>query len=190
MTIQPYLDLITSEHKTKSKFTAWLSAALNIVSDTTTMTQNMPSDFDIDNAIGVQLDILGPIVGRSRNLNFQPSDGSSPTLDDKNYRIALKAKIAQNQWDGTIPGIYDIWNNLFPDLPINVVDNQNMTMSVLINGTVDPVINEMVASGYIIPKPMGVSLTIIQNVDVTQSIYMGGLVTSNKTINLSIPGGG
>lgn len=184
--IQPYLDLITSQHRTKPNFTAWLSFALAKVYDGLTVANSINSAFDIDNAAGIQLDVIGEILGRSRSLPFQPSDGSAPTLSDSNYQIALKAKISQNQWDGTIPTIYDIWNNLFSDISINIVDNQNMTMDVLIdtNGQIEPVITEMLAAGYIIPKPAGVGLTIIEVSKVFENQYTAGWVTSNEVTTL------
>jgi hypothetical protein len=157
--IDKYLNLITSQHKVQPKFMAWISAPLSIVADN--VTSEIPSSFDIDNATGAQLDTLGVSAGISRVLRFQPSGGSSPILDDNNFRLAMKAKIARNQWDGTIPQMYDVWNSLFPDIGLSIVDNQNMTMSALVDGQLDAVAVELVAGGYIIPKPPGVGLTII-----------------------------
>lgn len=180
-----YLDLITSQHKTQPKFMAWLSSPLNIVNACISVTNDIPSSFDIDNAIGAQLDTLGTIVGRSRALNFQPTGGASPVLDDNNYKLALKAKIAQNQWDGTIPQVYDIWNSLFPDVSLIVIDNQNMTMSALVDGQLDTIATELVAAGYIIPKPAGVTLTIIDVNTVSSTPYVGMLVSGMETITVS-----
>jgi hypothetical protein len=185
VSINNYIDLITSQHKTKPKFIAWLSSALGIINDDVTAAIGMPSSFDIDSAVGLQLDALGEIVGRERSLNFQPASGSSPVLDDPNYRIALKAKIAQNHWDGTIPAIYDIWYSLFSDVSLVVVDNQNMTMSALVEGQLDPVATDMVASGRIIPKPAGVGLTIIEVTNVARPAYVGILVSGNESITVS-----
>lgn len=184
--IQQYMDLITSQHNTKPRFTTWLASTLKIVADNISMTNSIPSNFDIDNAVGVQLDVLGQIIGRSRNLNFQPSDGSSPTLSDTNYQIALKAKIAQNQWDGTIPQIYNIWNSLFSDISLTVIDNQNMTMSALVDGQVETVITEMIAAGYIVPKPAGVHLTIIEVTNVSESQYVAATVSSIDSVTLTV----
>lgn len=184
-----YIDLITSQHKTKPKFTAWLSSVLNVVGDGMDMTAGMPNKFDIDIAEGVQLDTLGVAIGRGRTLNFQPSGGGSPVLDDTNYRIALKAKIAQNQWDGTIPQIYDIWYSLFTDVSLVIVDNQNMTMSALVEGQLDPVATELVASGYIIPKPAGVGLTIIEVTDMSTGWQMGVVISGQDFITIDVPGG-
>lgn len=185
--IQSYLDLITSQHKTKPNFNAWLSSALSTVYDGLSVSNSINGTFDIDNAVGSQLDVIGEILGRSRYLPFQPGNGSSPTLSDDNYRIALKAKIIQNGWDGTIPPIYNIWYSLFSDLTMSIVDNQNMTMSVLIdsNEQMDPVITEMIAAGYIVPKPAGVGLIIIEVTKVFENQYSAGWVTTNETMTLS-----
>lgn len=189
MTIKPYTDLITSQHKTKPKFMAWLSAALEIIDDGDQAAKAIVDKFNIDTAVGAQLDIIGEVVGRSRRLNFQPVD-APPTLDDANYRVALKAKIAQNIWDGTIPQIYDIWYGLFDDVDLTIVDNQDMTMAALIEGNLDAVSAELIASGYVIPKPAGVGLTIIEVNNVDEPVYLGLLVSEIDHTTVTIPYGG
>lgn len=183
--ISKYIDLITSQHKTQPKFISWLSASLTIVDDNITVTNKIPSSFDIDTAVGVQLDTLGVIVGRSRVLNFQLSGGVSPVLDDDHYRLALKAKIAQNQWDGTIPQVYEVWNSLFPTVNLIVIDNQDMTMSALVYGQLDSISTELVTSGYIIPKPVGVGLTIIEVTNISSTPFVGMLVSGMDHITVS-----
>jgi hypothetical protein len=118
-------------------------------------------EFDIDNAAGVQLDLIGGIVGRRRLLDFQPQDGSSANLDDEMYRILLKAKISQNHWDGTIPGMYELWENLFPDYEIFIKDNMNMTMTAYLAGYVPNLLFDLINNDYIIPRPQGVGFEII-----------------------------
>lgn len=182
--VENYTNFVTSQHKTKPKFMTWLAASVSIIDDAVLACAEIPTAFDIDNSVGIQLDVLGEIVGRSRELDFQPSQGE-PVLDDTNYRIALKAKIAQNQWDGTIPAIYEIWANLFPDIRLSIVDNQDMTMSALIDGQMDSIVTEMVASGYIIPKPSGVKLTIIDVTSISGKEYVGMLVNGVDYITIS-----
>jgi hypothetical protein len=70
-----YKNLITSEHKTRPKFTAWLQAALQLFIDIENCANSLPAAFDVDNAVGNQLDILGGYVGVSRTVGFQPSNG-------------------------------------------------------------------------------------------------------------------
>jgi hypothetical protein len=156
MAISKYTDLITSQHKTRPKFMTWLSAALTIVDDGVTTVSGLPADFDIDTAVGVQLDVLGQIVGRERTLTFQPTDGSSPVLDDDNYRTVLKAKIAQNHWDGTIGQVQELWQALFPEQLLVIVDNQDMSVNLAVVGITTQLEKDLVSNGYIIPKPAGV----------------------------------
>lgn len=186
MEISNYLDLITSQHKTKPRFMDWLSSAVGVVNDNAIMTNGMPSNFDIDIAVGIQLDLLGIFIGRTRLLKFQPASGS-PVLDDTNYRLALKAKIAQNQWDGTITQIYKVWDSLFPTIPLIIIDNQDMTMSALVDGSLSAIATELIVAGYIIPKPMGVKLSIIGSTTISGNDYLGTVVSELETINLIAP---
>ena len=134
---QYYLKRITSEHK-KPKFTKWLETNLTFVDDITNITNELDLLFELDNAAGNRLDILGEILGRKRLLDFEPANGASPLLDDEMYRSLQKAKICVNHWDGTIPSAVELWKNLFPKYEIMVVDNQDMTISVYIEPSLNP----------------------------------------------------
>lgn len=148
----PQTQLVTSQHWDKCKFLAWLTSNLNVVDGADVVIKGLDEDFDIDTAIGIQLDILGVQIGVNRKLNFQPST-SDPTLDDDTYRFVLKAKVAQNQWDGTIIGLYRLWDIVSPASPIKVVDNQDMTCDILFVGqNFTDLQKELIANGYIMPK--------------------------------------
>jgi hypothetical protein len=153
-----YLNLITSAYRNKDNFIAWLTGGLDLVDSETVIADAMTGYFAIDTAIGSQLDILGDILGQSRTVDFQPTDGSSSVLDDDNYRILLKAKIIINLWDGTISEMATIWSSLFPSSNLVVTDNQDMTMNVGILGEVSLMVRDMVKYGYIIPKPQSVGI--------------------------------
>lgn len=187
MATEPYLSLITSEHYNKPKFMSWLSAVLQKVDDINAVANDITNAFDIDSAKGVQLDTIGELVGRSRYLPFQLTDGSSPVLDDDNYRVALKAKIAQNQWDGTIPQIYEIWDSLFPNAQLLIRDNQDMTMHGSIRGELGLQSVELITVGYIIPKPSGVSVNVKFETELTRKDYLGMLITTRDTTRLTFP---
>ncbi len=178
MAIQPYLDLITSEHYNKPKFMAWLTAPLQLVDDTTTAANDLLTAFDINTAVGAQLDILGVSIGQARDIGV-PLSGASSILDDTHYRLVLQARIARNNWDGTIPSIYEIWNNAFPSVLLQLVDNQNMTMQAVITNLTDNVSQELVTAGLIVPKPMGVELVIVANTAVGEQAYLAMVVTTS-----------
>jgi hypothetical protein len=72
----------------------------------------------------------------------------------------LQAKIAQNQWNGLIGSVYAMLNSLFPGSGILLVDNANMTVTVLLTGgTLTPIQEQMIVAGLIIPRPQGVLYT-------------------------------
>jgi hypothetical protein len=113
--------------------------------------------FDIDNAVGAQLDVLGVILGLNRTLTFQPTDGSSPILNDENYRSLLKAKIVLNHWNGSMETLTDALNTWNPDINFAVKDNQDMSFNVAVLGA-STLQKEIIEHGYVVPKPAGVSI--------------------------------
>jgi len=167
-----YLGLRTSEYAASPKFNALLYCWLKKFDDVSQCLVKLDTALDLDSAAGVQLDLLGAIAGAARTLPFQPSFGVSPVLSDASYRIYIKAKIAQNQWPGTIDALYAIWASLFPTTGIVIADNQNMTATLFISGLPSSIIIDMVA-GYavngattgtvtnslIVPRPEGVEYT-------------------------------
>ncbi|WP_206922989.1 DUF2612 domain-containing protein [Alicyclobacillus suci] len=184
MAIQKYLNLITSEHQNKPKFNAWLSAALNKVDDGITAANSIPTAFDIDTAVGVQLDILGQAIGQLRDIGV-PLTSASSILDDDHYRLVLKAKIARNQWDGTIGQIYDIWNGAFPNSALQIIDNQDMSMQAVVTNLTDNLSTELVTAGLIIPKPMGVTLIIIADTTISEELYFGAIVSGGDITTIT-----
>lgn len=121
-----YTELIAGAHVGKRKYTEWvfvLTEALRVARERLSA---LRSDFDVDTAIGVQLDAVGARVGMSRTLpmkltgvyfalddfdgvgldrgiwkgRFDPEDGTTE-LGDETYRAAIRAKILSNSWNGT-----------------------------------------------------------------------------------------
>ena len=158
-----YLDLVTSEHRTKPKYTAWLEVLLTPFVEAINLNDEIKKAFDLNTAVGVQLDILGKILVQPRMMDFQPTDGSSPLLNDDNYRIILKAKVVKNQWKGTINNFYNFWKVLFKKSLSNIylIDTQNMEPVVVIwSSQVTPIIEDFLVHGLIVPKPAGLGLVI------------------------------
>lgn len=154
-----YLGLIPSQYQTSPKFMAWLTALLTPMIDASNCVAFITSNFDLSTAVGVQLDILGQLVGVARTVGFQPSGGVSPVLTDSVYRLLIQARIAWNSWPGTIDSLYPIWNSLFPSGRLVIEDNQNMTATIIVAGTFTSIIVDLITNGYIIPRPEGVSYT-------------------------------
>ena len=159
MTTLSYLNLITSEFRDKPKYIAMLTGVFGQFVSTANLMAYINSCLDPDIATGAQLDLIGQYIGQSRKLVFDVT-GLETALSDEDYRFLLKAKIAQQAWDGTIEGIYKIWNELFDQAMFSIVDNQDMTCQLVINpATLTQIQIELILLNVIVPKPAGVSYT-------------------------------
>ncbi|AIO66491.1 DUF2612 domain-containing protein [Burkholderia oklahomensis] len=188
-----YNALITSEHSDKPRFMATIAALVQPLVDQMNVLESMPGKFDLDNAVGVQLDDVGLWVGVSRRIRtpltgiyfsfdidglgfgqgiwkgpFDPGTGLT-VLDDDTYRLVIRAKIGANHWDGTLEQSVAILNSIFDaDTHVFIEDHQDMSMTIGISGKVpSAVFLALLAGGYIPLKPEGVRVnyTIVTTVD-------------------------
>ncbi|HIE5943685.1 TPA: DUF2612 domain-containing protein [Burkholderia cepacia] len=188
-----YTALITSEHSDKPRFMATVEALVQPLVDQMGVLQSMPGRFDLDNAVGVQLDDVGLWVGVSRKIRtpltgvyfsfdiaglgfdqgtwkgpFDPDSGLT-VLDDDTYRLVIRAKIGANHWDGTLEQSAAILNSIFDaDTHVFIEDHQDMSMTIGIAGKVPPAtFLALLSGGYIPLKPEGVRVnyTVVTTVD-------------------------
>ena len=191
--LSDYLALITTEHSGKPKYMAMLQAVLGPMVEALNVSQELPADFDLDQAIGAQLDIVGLWVGIGRrvktplvgvyfsldipNLGFDlgvwkgPFDPDSGIveLDDETYRTLIRAKIGANHWDGTLGQSKEILDLVFNDgTNVFIQDNQDMSMTIGVSGVMPSAISlALLTGGYIPIKPEGVRVDyyIVTSVD-------------------------
>lgn len=158
--IKKYLDNITSQHCDKPRFMGWLAAALDTVDGAKQAAKSIPLHYDVHKAKGTQLDRLGDAVGISRDITDDFLTAKGEKFDDETYRRLLLTKIIKNQWPGTNASIGEIWaSTMSGNLAAKYHDNQDMTISVELIGDYAPTDIELALRGYIVPKPMGVSIT-------------------------------
>ena len=179
-----YTSLITSEHADKPNFMAMIALTTQPFIDQQVALQSMPALFDLDEAVGQQLDMTGQWIGQSRELEVPLTDvyfsfdtvglgfdegvwlgPFDPTteldvLPDDIYRTLLYAKVGNNKWDSTIPDAYSFMAGLFPGSTFFIIDNQDMTMYLgLINsGTISAAAYALFTGNYLDVVPMGVGL--------------------------------
>jgi hypothetical protein len=176
---------------------AWLTGVLNFIDPVTAILTNSTQYFDLDTAVGVQLDFVGKLTGVTRILSFQPTEGS-PVLSDKDFRFLIRAQIAKNHWNGTLEHLNVIWNTVGLDLGLNIIDNQDMTMTVVVNGTMSTIQKELITHGLVVPKPQGVGITYVTDsaassfrcyagIGSIQTIYYKTTMRDSES-NLAIPG--
>lgn len=159
MAVSDYLGLITSEYNQKPKFMATIQAVCQGFADDQFQLYQFPFLFNLDEAVGDQLDALGEIIGASRRLNAPLPPSGIVSLDDDDYRTLLKAVVAANHWDGTVPGIYTIWASVFAGnvFDVLVMDYQDMTMAIILLATdLGTVAEALLINGYFDLRPAGV----------------------------------
>ena len=158
-TNEAYLALITSEYSTKPMFNAYVAAFLNMISPAVDMYTSFNTIFNIDNAVGDQLDQIGELLNISRQLPVVDENIPS-VLTDEYYRTVIKAKIMASQWDGTREGLEEILNALLPDANYDIIDSQDMNYQVaLLDKSLDATSQALLFQGYILPKPAGIGCT-------------------------------
>lgn len=151
-----YLKLITSEYAEQPNFNAYVSAFLNSIQSASECIASFDQIFNLENAVGDQLDQLGQLVGLTRELPIVDPDIPA-VLDDEYFRIVIQARIRANFWDGTIGQLNELISATFPDAAFNIIDGQDMTMQItMINPTASMQLIALMFNGYIIPKPSGV----------------------------------
>lgn len=183
--ITPYLDLVPSRNRNKKKFIAVLSEYLQPVADTTASIASMPALFDLDTAVGDQLDGVAQWIGGSRKVKipipsvffsfdtpnvgfdqaawYQPGDPTSDlfSLPDDAFRLLLRVKVVNNQWDGSIPHAYELLDSLFStdsDFKFYIQDNGDLTMNLGLGAEPPPdtLTQALLLGGYLDIRPAGV----------------------------------
>ena len=143
--------------------------------------------WNVDTAQGYGLDVWGRIVGVNRVLQV-PASGtffgfaeasaagwnqavfyggnlltSNYFLTDYSYRRLILAKALANISDGSIASINQVLISLFSSFGnCYVVDNGDMTITYRFATTLDPVNYAIVSQSGVLPRPAGVSYSIVQ----------------------------
>lgn len=198
--VSKYLAIITSEHNQQPDFMDTVENNVQPYANNITTLLSMPLLFDVDFAVGDQLDKVGQWIGATRNVTialtnvyftfddpnlgfdqgtwfnqFNPVSGIVH-LSDTAYRTLLRARIANNQWNGTIPGAYDVWDAAFTGTGIGILiqDLENCHMLVALTGPVpDAVTLALFRGGYLNIKPAGVKIDAYLTPTVQNAPYFG-----------------
>lgn len=118
----------------------------------------LSSAFDIDTAIGKQLDAIGGFVGLLRN-----------GLNDDKYRILLMLKILKNNIYPSMKNIDDVLFNYFGSL-ILMNNNKDMTITYILNNELGEVMLILVNEN-LLPAPLGVGVNVIVRTNPDQEYF-------------------
>lgn len=181
---QRYVNLVPSENSDKPNFIESLRELARPFADCSNIESQLPALFDLDGAVGDQLDAVGEWIGQSRYINTPlniyfsldiPELGmdlgllkgaysdsyQENSLSDSAYRLLLKAKIAANHWDGTRESAYTYLDPIFPGT-LAIFDLQDMSIVVaMFGGSPDIVTKGLFIGGYLVPKITGVKMNYL-----------------------------
>ena len=138
-----YLDFLSPHNRQKPRFTALARAVLSQANDLFALLDTLPQAWNLDSAVGQQLDALGALT----NIPRPPNTG------DEDYRLYLRARLAAKNWDGTNETLPAVLARAFPGRTATLIDNQDGTVSFTLFGEAPPFPPE-----ELIPLPAGVRL--------------------------------
>ncbi|MCK9802081.1 DUF2612 domain-containing protein [Pseudomonas sp. MAFF 302030] len=175
-------DRIYAQYRDKPKAVAWYAIARAFGGSIEAAAQAVRKSYDIDTAVGEQLNVIGRIVVAPRSfvgampMNpglFDLTDGdefgddeamfSALTIDqdgqlsDDLYRLVIKAKIVKNNGDATIENILDGMNFLLPKANVlRVTDGEDMSFSIEFYGQITNLERFALLNAGLVPKPQAV----------------------------------
>ena len=173
---------IYAQYRGKPKFAQWVDINGGIGDEFKTVFDKIRNLYDIDAQEGEQLDLIGRVVGVNRNdlsgldeegiqcgddsfecgdLNAECSSGSilgNDALSNYAYKILLKSKVAKNTSDATSDSIAAALKYIFTGAidNIEVVDGNNMSFTIEIDGTLDDIQRQILTGYDIVPRGQGI----------------------------------
>lgn len=191
-TIPPFdlWETIISQYANSDRITGLIEDWFEYLDITANLDQFYDLMFNVTTAQGYGLDVWGKIVGVSRTLSVSAAgdnfgfEEALPTssgfnqapffsgndftnnfdLTDTAYRLLIYAKALANISDGSIPSINQILLALFPGRGnCFCTDGLNMTMTYTFQFSLTSVEAAIITQSGALPKPTGVSFTIVQS---------------------------
>lgn len=177
-------DRIYAQYRNKPSALAWYNITRSLAAELGSPTNAVRVMYNIDTAVGAQLDIIGRIVVVDRAFTGQialdpglfASAANNPDefgdteavfaalfvdqdnqMSDDLYRLVIKAKILKNNSSATIEEILFGCNFLIPNADfLRVTDNENMSFSIEFYGAITPLQRYALLNAELVPKPQGV----------------------------------
>ena len=151
--IEYYKNLLILQYKTLTKAPAHIEALIEIIM-IFELIEDVKNAYDIDTAVGVQLDVLGKYIGLDRQTII---------AIDADYRTYLKFRIIQNSINYSAKEIDDLLFDFF-GTSVYLADNQDMSIFyTFIDVALDLI--QFLVDNKLLPKPAAVELNVIAATD-------------------------
>lgn len=149
-----YSNLLILQYHDKPKAKATIEACVNLMPDD--LMREVLGGFDIETAVGKQLDILGEYVGTDRHYLV---DGQVELLSDEDFRILIKLKAISNTSNLSHKSLDDSLYDFFGNT-VRMDSDGNMEMTYFVPKNKTPVIQAAIQK-EVLPRPMGVRCSYI-----------------------------
>jgi hypothetical protein len=203
-----YTALIAGHWAQKEKFQQWiftLTEPFRIARER--FVQMAVESFDLDKSVGAQLDAVGARIGLARGLPIAIPDvffalddvdgigldlgvwltkldttTTLVTMGDNVYRMALKAKVQLNHYDGTLESVTNVLRELFAAFDsegafIDVIDNQDMNFIVnVVKDDANPILLALIENRFLDMIAAGVGGFLVDTLSVELVYTVGAAI--------------
>lgn len=153
-----YSNLLILQYHNKPKAKATVEAVTSVLPDE--LIQEVNNGFNVDTAVGKQLDTLGSIVGVDRSYI---DEDEYKLLNDDDFRILIKLKIISNSSNFSHKSIDDALYDFFGN-EIRMDSTGNMEMTYFVpKGKTNLILAAI--QKEVLPRPMGVRVAYINEYD-------------------------
>ena len=161
-----YKNLLIIQYHNKPKAQATVAQWVDCMTGDGIMLQLWDA-FDVDTAIGAQLDAIGRFIGIGRN-----------NLNDEQYKVIIKFKILKNNIGTSMKDIDDAIFEYFGN-SILVNNNKDMSITYILNNSLGAIIPILISEN-LLPAPLGVGVNAITSIDPDKAYFgfkRGDMVT-------------
>lgn len=153
-----YADLLILQYKTQPKARETIKALVTEVYSNGLLLDLIDA-FNIDTAVGKQLDILGKYIGLNRTVKDFIQSTQTIVLTDEQYRTLLKLKLVENVNFSSTAQIKQLLYDVFPN-DIRLYDNRDMTFEYWLSTQFQDLIGVILAE-ELLPLPMGIGYKVL-----------------------------
>ena len=153
-----YSNLLILQYHSKPKAKATIESTVSLLPDDLIM--GVINGFNIETAIGKQLDILGEYIGIDR---YYLVDNQAELLSDDDYRLLMKLKAISNTSNLSHKALDDSLYDFFGNT-VRMDSDGNMEMTYFVPKDKTPIIQAAIQK-EVLPKPMGVRCSYVIEYD-------------------------
>lgn len=121
--------------------------------------------FDLSTCNTFGLELWGKLLGVARPT--YTDHGTEVEYNDEQYRLVLRARIYLLTFDGSGKALNQFFKMLFPEYPVIITDNLDMTVDISFANEPPQEIKTVLTDSLFLPRPSGVQYNINWTVDYT-----------------------